>query len=133
MADLGVALVHHDLAVDLVGRAVEQAVGHHVVEHGRHDPVLAHEREAFAHRLDRAAEHEIVGDLDRGRGGRIGAGLEGAPPDGVEQRLAAASASAGPPITTAAWPDATISGRPSIGAATRIWLAFRMRRLESFG
>src|SRR5262245_51946093 len=48
LADLGVALVDHDLAVDLVGRAVEQAVGHDVVEHADRHAVLAGEREAFA-------------------------------------------------------------------------------------
>ena len=122
LADLGVALVDDDLAVDLVGRAVEQAVGHHVVEHAGVDAVFAGQREAFAHRLDGAAEHEVVGDLDGGRrlpdrrrprrcGGRCAS----------NSGLHLAIASGGPDANTPAVPAATSSGRPSIGAATRTW------------
>ena len=45
----------------------------------RIDVVFAHQRDAFAEGLDGAAEHEIVGDLDRRRRRRTGAGFECAP------------------------------------------------------
>src|SRR5262249_8363387 len=44
---------------------------------------------AFAQRFDGAAEHEIVGDLDDGGAGRLGAGIDHTWRDGGKQRPAA--------------------------------------------
>ncbi len=116
-----VALLDDDLAVDLVGGRREQPVGHHVVEHLRHDAVFAHQRKSFSHRLDGAAEHEIVGDLDRGRGRRVGPGLEDAAAIASNSGLQRATLSGGPATTIAGLAgDAPTSGRPSIGDAIMI-------------
>lgn len=88
-ADVVVGLVGDDPGIGPVMRdAAEQAVGQHVLHHVRRDVVLAHEREGLADRLDRAAEDEVVGELDRARAGGASAGVEGPSPDRLEERRA---------------------------------------------
>src|SRR5215471_5469436 len=90
-----IALFSDDLAVDFVGGAGEQAVGHHIEENIWGHIVFANERKALPHRLDSATEHEIVGNLDCRGGHRIGTALEGPPRDRLEQRPTAVEARLG--------------------------------------
>ena len=91
-AHLVVAFVHHLLAVHLVGRGREQPFDHHVLEDLRLDVVFPHQREAFGHGHHGAAQHGVVGQLDRRGRLRLRAGAEDPLAHGLEQRQAALDA-----------------------------------------
>src|SRR5581483_11099852 len=84
-----VSLLDDQPSVHLVGGRREEPVDQDVLEELRLDAVLADEGERLAHRLDRAAEQEVVRELRRRRRLRPLAGGERPSPDRLEQRRAA--------------------------------------------
>jgi hypothetical protein len=111
-ADLVVALVHHLLAVDLVGRRRKEAFDHHVLEDLGLDVVLPHEREALRHRHHRAPEDRVVGQLDRRRRLRLGPGAEDALANQLQERLTALDG-----VLAPGHDDAELPGGGEVGPA----------------
>ena len=128
---LRVALVDHDLAVDLVGRAVEQPVGHHVVEHAASRRRTCASAQSLrpsppwrsrARSCWRSSWRSRLPDRRRPRrcAGRCAS----------NSGLHFAIASAGPEANTPAVPEETSSGRPIIGAATSMLALLGVRGLD---